>query len=134
MKLELQTVKYVNYDYVIKEIANNMTASIDNMKDIIKNQISLCNYLDKAEEKDKYKDFIKNLRETDEKYEEQIKILEYRLKCMNEVKKYLNTDENNRLASLLLEALGVSNKEGKSIEEREANHEEVKTYIINGDK
>mgnify|MGYP006956066727 FL=1 len=134
MKLELQTVKYVNYDYVIKEIANNMAASIDNMKDIIKNQISLCNYLDKAEEKDKYKDFIKNLRETDEKYEEQIKILEYRLKCMNEVKKYLNTDENNRLASLLLEALGVSNKEGKSIEEREANHEEVKTYIINGDK
>ena len=121
-----QAVKYVSYDYVIKEIADNMLETINKMKDIVSNQISLCEYLEKAEEKEKYEDFIKNLKEANDKYNEQIKVLAYRLACMNTVKAYLDKPYYDRFASLLLEALGVTNKDGKSLEEREANHETVK--------
>ena len=121
-----QEVKYVSYDYVIKEIADNMSETINKMKDIVSNQLGLCEYLEKAEEKEKYADFVKNLKDANVKYEEQIKVLTYRLACMNTVKSYLDKSEYDRFASLLLEALGVANKEGKSLEEREANHETVK--------
>ena len=121
-----QAVKYVSYDYVIKEIADNMSETINKLKDIVFNQIGLCEYLEKAEEKEKYEDFIKNLKEANVKYEEQIKVLTYRLACMNTVKAYIDKSEYDRFASLLLEALGVANKDGKSLEEREANHETVK--------
>ena len=121
-----QAVKYVSYDYVIKEIADNMSETINKMKDIVSNQIGLCEYLEKAEEKEKYEDFIKNLKEANVKYDEQIKVLTYRLACMNTVKAYIDKSEYDRFASLLLEALGVANKDGKSLEEREANHETVK--------
>ena len=121
-----QTVKYVSYDYVIKEIADNMLETINKMKDIVSNQLSLCEYLEKAEEKEKYADFVKNLKDANVKYEEQIKVLTYRIACMNTVKAYIDKSEYDRFASLLLEALGVANKDGKSLEEREANHETVK--------
>ena len=121
-----QAVKYVSYDYVIKEIADNMSETINKRKDIVSNQIGLCEYLEKAEEKEKYEDFIKNLKEANVKYDEQIKVLTYRLACMNTVKAYIDKSEYDRFASLLLEALGVANKDGKSLEEREANHETVK--------
>ena len=121
-----QAVKYVSYDYVIKEIADNMSETINKLKDIVFNQIGLCEYLEKAEEKEKYEDFIKNLKEANDKYNEQIKVLTYRLACMNTVKAYIDKSEYDRFASLLLEALGVANKDGKSLEEREANHETVK--------
>ena len=48
-----QAVKYVSYDYVIKEIADNMSETINKMKDIVFNQLGLCEYLEKAEEKEK---------------------------------------------------------------------------------
>ena len=121
-----QAVKYVSYDYVIKEILDNMSETINKMKEIVVNQTSLCEYLEKAEEKEKYVDFVKNLRDANIKYEEQIKVLTYRLDCMNTVKAYLDKSYYDRFASLLLEALGVANKDGKSLEEREANHETVK--------
>lgn len=121
-----QVVKYVSYDYVIKEIADNMSETINKMKDIVYNQLGLCEYLEKAEEKEKYADFVKNLKDANVKYEEQIKVLAYRLACMNTVKAYIDKSEYDRFASLLLEALGVANKDGKSLEEREANHETVK--------
>lgn len=121
-----QVVKYVSYDYVIKEIADNMSETINKLKDIISNQLGLCEYLEKAEEKEKYADFVKNLKDANVKYEEQIKVLTYRLACMNTVKAYLDKSYYDRFASLLLEALGVANKDGKSLEEREANHETVK--------
>lgn len=121
-----QAVKYVSYDYVIKEIADNMSETINKLKDIVYNQLGLCEYLEKAEEKEKYADFVKNLKDANVKYEEQIKVLAYRLACMNTVKAYLDKSDYDRFASLLLEALGVANKDGKSLEEREANHETVK--------
>lgn len=130
MNNEQKAVKYVTYEYVIKEIANSMSDSINKMKEIVANQDSLCKYLEKAEEKEKYTDFVKSLKDANVKYEEQIKVLTYRLDRMNEVRMYLNNSEYDRFASLLLEALGVTNKDGKSLEEREANHEEVKEYTI----
>lgn len=126
MNNEQKVVKYVSYDYVIKEIADNMLDSINKMKEIVVNQTSLCEYLEKAEEKEKYADFIKSLKDANVKYDEQIKVLTYRLACMNEIKTYIDKSDYDRLASLLLEALGVTNKDGKSLEEREANHETVK--------
>lgn len=126
MNNEQKVVKYVSYDYVIKEIADNMSDTINKMKEIVVNQTSLCEYLEKAEEKEKYADFVKNLKDANVKYDEQIKVLTYRLACMNEIKAYLDKSDYDRFASLLLEALGVTNKDGKSLEEREANHETVK--------
>lgn len=130
MNNEQKVVKYVTYEYVIKEIANSMSDSINKMQEIVANQDSLCKYLEKAEEKEKYTDFVKSLKDANVKYEEQIKVLTYRLDRMNEVRMYLSNSEYDRFASLLLEALGVTNKDGKSLEEREANHEEVKEYTI----
>lgn len=126
-----KNVKFVDYMYVIDEIEESMSSSISKMKEIVDEQESLCNYLEKAEDKDKYQSFIENLKKANVNTTEQIRVLEYRLHCFEIVQNKLKDEENQFLTTMLLEALGVVNKEAKSLEERENNHEDIKEVKSN---
>lgn len=127
MNNEIKNKKYVTYDYIVNELADNMSESIEKMKGIILSQTKLSEYLNESKDKELFTDFINSLKQANEQYNEQIRVLTHRLACINEVKEMMTSDVEERLVSLLLEALGVANKEAKSIKEREDNHETIKT-------
>lgn len=123
-----KTVQFINYDYIINELIDSMNEAIEKMKTLVDNQTSLADYLDKAEDKEKYAEFIDNLKKQNNNYEEQIRVLTHRIGCLELVKASLTVSENEYLVAMLLEAIGVANKEGKTLEERKDNHEEVSEY------
>ena len=128
MNNEQKTVQFINYDYIINELIDSMNEAIEKMKTLVDNQTSLADYLDKAEDKEKYAEFIDNLKKQNNNYEEQIRVLTHRIGCLELVKASLTVSENEYLVAMLLEAIGVANKEGKTLEERKDNHEEVSEY------
>ena len=123
-----KTVQFINYDYIINELIDSMNEAIEKMKTLVDNQTSLADYLDKAEDKEKYAEFIDNPKKQNNNYEEQIRVLTHRIGCLEVVKESLTMSENEYLVAMLLEAIGVANKEGKTLEERKDNHEEVSEY------
>lgn len=125
MNNEQKTVQFINYDYIINELIDSMNEAIEKMKTLVDNQTSLADYLDKAEDKEKYAEFIDSLKKQNNNYEEQIRVLTHRIGCLELVKASLTVSENEYLVAMLLEAIGVANKEGKTFEERKDNHEEV---------
>ena len=128
MNNEQKTVQFINYDYIINELIDSMNEAIEKMKTLVDNQTSLADYLDKAQDKEKYAEFIDNLKKQNNNYEEQIRVLTHRIGCLELVKASLTVSENEYLVAMLLEAIGVANKEGKTFEERKDNHEEVSEY------
>ena len=120
-----KTVQFINYDYIINELIDSMSEAIEKMKTLVDNQASLADYLDKAKDKEKYSEFIDSLKKQNNNYEEQIRVLAHRIGCLEVVKESLTVSENEYLVAMLLEAIGVANKEGKTFEERKDNHEEV---------
>lgn len=128
MNNEQKTVQFINYDYIINELIDSMNEAIEKMKTLVDNQTSLADYLDKAQDKEKYAEFIDNLKKQNNNYEEQIRVLTHRIGCLELVKASLTVSENEYLVAMLLEAIGVANKEGKTLEERKDNHEEVSEY------
>lgn len=125
MNNEQKDVQFINYDYIVNELVDSMNEAIEKMKTLVDNQTSLANYLEKAEDKEKYSEFIDSLKKQNDNYEEQIRVLTHRIGCLETVKASLVMPENEFLVAMLLEGIGVANKEGKTFEEREDNHEDV---------
>lgn len=125
--------KYVKYDYILDEMINDMTKSIDNINNVIAGQVELVKCL-KKEGNPKFEGFIKQLEQTTNQYDGQIKILNHRLECAQKVKFLLGlSKEASFVLAMLLEAFGVANKEAKTLEERDTNKEEIaeinNTYV-----
>ena len=125
MNNEQKDVQFINYDYIVNELVDSMNEAIEKMKTLVDNQASLANYLEKAEDKEKYSEFIDSLKKQNDNYKEQIRVLTHRIDCLETVKASLAAPENEFLVAMLLEGIGVANKEGKTFEEREDNHEDV---------
>ena len=49
MNNEQKDVQFINYDYIVNELVDSMNEAIEKMKTLVDNQISLANYLEKAE-------------------------------------------------------------------------------------
>ena len=124
MKNEKKNKKYIRYDYIINEMIIDINKSIENITKISNEQQELIDYLEKSNN-EKFNPNIKELKASNEKYKEQINILSHRLECINAIKELADTIITNYVLSMLLEAFGIVNKEGKSIEEREENKEET---------
>lgn len=125
MKENKLNAKYVRYDYVINEMIDDMTKSIDNINNVIAGQDELIACLEK-ENNPKFAGFVAQLKKTTEQYKAQLKILEHRLDCTHKIKFMLDLSKDVSFAvAMLLEAFGVVNKEAKTLEEREANKEEI---------
>ena len=125
--------KYVKYNYILDEMINDMTTSIENINKVVEGQVELINCLEK-ENNPKFVGFIEQLKKTTEQYDAQIKILRHRLECCQKVKFLLGlSKEASFMLSMLLEAFGIVNKEAKTVEERELNKEDIKeintTYV-----
>lgn len=117
--------KYVKYDYILDEMINDMTKSIENISNVVAGQIELVNCLEK-ESNPKFAGFVEQLKTTTEQYNAQIKILNHRLDCAQKVKSMLElVKETSFILSMLLEAFGVANKDAKTFDERETNKEEI---------
>lgn len=124
MNKSVKNDKFVDYSYIIKEMFDDMTQSVENIATIITKQNKLLGYLDAANDED-YKALSDEMKNSNKKYESQIKILEHRIDCAKKVIDEIDNPEIVRLISLLLEAFGVANNEAKTIEERESNHEDI---------
>ena len=117
--------QYIDYKYVLEETAESMEKSIDNLSKVINSQTTLCEIVENSEKKEEMKEFTQGLRLQIAEYNKQKKILDYRLPLLKEVIKYYKDPEFGYAITLLLEAFGVANKEGKSVEERIENKEDV---------
>ena len=130
MKKETINEKYVKYEYVLNEMYDDIQASIAKITDVIDGQKELIKVLEDANNS-KFNDFLTSLKNTTEQYEKQKKILLYRAECAKKVKAILATSkEANFMLTMLLETLGVVNKDAKSIEERANNKEDVENIDI----
>lgn len=116
MENEQKQTKFINYTYMLDEVIDEMERSIENVKEVKLHQNNLLEVIE-ADEKHNWTDFIKNLKEADEEYDKQVESMEYKLKCMKEARKYC-TDISAYVVSMLLEGLGLANKEHKSVEDR----------------
>lgn len=120
-----KTIKYVNYNYVINEMTEDMHKAIQNITDVIQGQTELIDYLKKAENK-KFDGFIKELENATIQYNEQLKILNHRVECVNALSDLSKTYvEVNYALALLLEAVGIANRDGKTLQERIDNKEDT---------
>lgn len=125
--------KYIKYDYILDEMINDMTKSIENINNVVEGQIELVDCLEK-ENNPKFAGFIEQLKQTTSQYNAQIKILNHRLECAQKVKFLLGLSKNTSfILSMLLEAFGVANKEAKTLDERAENKEDIEeintTYV-----
>ena len=124
MKNEKKNKKYIKYDYIINEMIIDINKSIENITKISNEQQELIDYLEKSNN-EKFNPIINELKAVNKQYKEQINVLTHRLECINAIKELADTIITNYVLSMLLEAFGIVNKEGKSIEEREENKEET---------
>lgn len=124
MKNEKKNKKYIRYDYIINEMIIDINKSIENITKISNEQQELIDYLEKSNN-EKFNPVINELKAVNKQYKEQINVLTHRLECINAIKELADTIITNYVLSMLLEAFGIVNKEGKSIEEREENKEET---------
>lgn len=128
MKENKMSKKYVKYDYVINEMIDDMTKSVSNIVDIISGQEELVACLEK-ENNPKFVGFIEELKKTTKQYKDQMAIINHRLECANKAKALIeHSKEASFILAMLLEAFGVANKEAKTLEEREANKEEIADF------
>lgn len=116
MENEQKQTKFINYTYMLDEVIDEMERSIENVKEVKLHQNNLLEVIE-ADEKHDWTDFIKNLKEADEEYDKQVESMKYKLKCMKEARKYCK-DLSAYVVSMLLEGLGLANKEHKSVEDR----------------
>lgn len=121
---------YIDVNYVLDEMHDSINQTISNMRSIIDSQTQLVGYLEKAKN-EKFNDFIKQLKDANADYEKQTKVLAHRLSCIDKAKELLaSIDAASYFLSMLLDAFGVVNKEGKSVEERINNKETAKEFCI----
>lgn len=116
MENEQKQTKFINYTYMLDEVIDEMERSIENVKEVKLHQSNLLEVIE-ADEKHDWTDFIKNLKAADEEYDNQIESMKYKLECMKEARKYCK-DLSAYVVSMLLEGLGLANKEHKSVEDR----------------
>ena len=116
MENEQKQTKFINYTYMLDEVIDEMERSIENVKEVKLHQNNLLEVIE-ADEKHDWTGFIKNLKAADEEYDNQIESMKYKLECMKEARKYCK-DLSAYVVSMLLEGLGLANKEHKSVEDR----------------
>jgi len=130
MKENKIKILFVKYDYIIKEMVDDITKSIENINDVVKGQNELIACLEK-ENNPRFAGFIEQLKKQNEQYETQKKILAHRLECVNKVEDILSlSKEASFMLAMLLEAFGVVNKEAKTIQERQDNKEDIEEVDI----
>lgn len=115
--------KFIDYMYVINEMMTNISKSLDNLSSVIAGQYELIKCLTK-ENNPKFAGFITQLKKTTNDYQEQLRILTYRLQKFDELKELATSNENKYITTLLLEAFGIANKDAKTLEERLQNKED----------
>ena len=98
----------------IYEIRDSMMESIETSDKIVSEQEALAEVIKNSEFKDKLQDYVKELQDNKDKYNENKIILTKRIDLLNEVIK--SYEEDNNLASVLsnlLYALGVVELDSK---------------------
>lgn len=120
-------IEYIDYTYLLQEMSDSISATIHNVTSVIEQQKDLVKLLEDTDA-DKFKIEISSMKKQIEQNEHQIKLLSFRLSKLNSILKDISDERTRLLVSMLLEALGAANQDGKSIEERKSNKEEVKTY------
>lgn len=119
------TIKYISYTYKLKEMLDEMINTKSNIEKVVEQQTKLIVYLEQANDND-YIAVINQLKQNNEKYNSQVKLLQHRIECLRIVEQKLTTEKLDYVFSLLLEALGLENREGKTVQERIDNHEDYK--------
>ena len=120
-------IEYIDYTYLLQEMSDSISATIHNVTSVIEQQKDLVKLLEDTDA-DKFKIEISSMKKQIEQNEHQIKLLSFRLDKLNSILKDISDERTRLIVSMLLEALGAANQDGKSIEERKSNKEEVKTY------
>lgn len=120
-------IEYIDYTYLLQEMSDSISATIHNVTSVIEQQKDLVKLLEDTDA-DKFKIEISSMKKQIEQNEHQIKLLSFRLNKLNSILKDISDERTRLIVSMLLEALGAANQDGKSIEERKSNKEEVKTY------
>lgn len=120
MENEAKSVKFVNYTYRFSEMESEIENSINNVDNVIKEHKKLIAILDTDEHKEDFAEFVKSLYEQVNVLEEQKRVMSYRLECLKHVINLSMSDDTYAfLVSMLLECIGLENKEAKIIEEVE---------------
>lgn len=115
-------MKEINYNYFLDELIENHKAGIDNVNKVINDEIKLKNFIiDNRKNKNDFKELVDNIDSKIKEYSNQNRIIQYRLDKLNEIK----SDLNSYQISLVLQAFGLANKEGKSLEDRIKNKEKT---------
>lgn len=120
MKDETKSVTFINYSYKLIEMDDEITKSIENIDAVIAQQNELVKVIQKhPEDSKKFEFFIKSLNEQTSNLEQQKNVMQYRQDCLKQVLNVCAANEMSAyVVSMLLEGLGLENKEAKSIEER----------------
>lgn len=118
-------MKFINYDYVLTEMLEEMISSITQMEKGIKAQELILNSINKNLESKEVKDFITYTQESLNRVKSQLAVLKHRKECLERVFTYIKQSHREDILSLILEGFGLANVEGKTLEEREKNKEEI---------
>lgn len=123
--------KFIDSSFILDEMKEEMDKTVDNVLKVKESIIKLNNILKESEDKD-FEILIKENENNLKNYDEQIKILRYRISCIDKILNELlvhGKDETYKsilyVINLVLESFGISNKDAKTIEERIKNNERV---------
>lgn len=129
--------KFISYLYVLDEYLDEMGKAKFNIEKVIKETRKLVDVLKKSEDKD-FDALIRESENTIKNYEEQLKVFDYRTKVFSELLTKLHNENDEKslfIISQLCEALGIANREAKSIDERIKSGEKLfDDSLTNSDK
>lgn len=93
---------------MLKEMLESMEKSCENLKEIVKQQLSLAEIIEASDKKEEFKTFVKDVRKNANEYTEQIKTLEKRMIEFDYVIGCCEKEDDIKdVVNTLLDALGT---------------------------
>lgn len=119
-------IQTIDYTYELDNVKNGLEEGMRNLSNVIAEQTKLIKLIEDNNQQEELKQAYNSFKEMVKEYSHQKDVLAYRLECLAYFQSELLVNDRDKYAvSTLLEILGVSNKEAKSVKERIENKESV---------
>lgn len=120
-----QSVEYIDYVYIVNEMIQEMESTLANLNNVFEKQSKVLAFLLTVNNEGILDDLIKAAKNTLKQYETQQYVLAHRIECAKLAIDKLS-NETSYTISMLLEGIGIANKEAKSLIDRLNNNEDSK--------
>lgn len=121
----MKKIKEIDYTYAAIEFADDIIEFLPKLLKDKEDESELLKFIEESGKKENFPISYNSLKQHQELYQQKITQAKVRVNAAETFLDFEFSDREKVIISLLLEILGVSNKEGNTIEERINNKEDL---------